>query len=122
MAEKKVMFIPTVHAFQSLHLIAGSDGAKRNIEKAVEEHADAARRACDKGVNVVPGSDSGPAFIPYGKSYDEELRIFLKAGIPYETIIEAASMGPLRRGMAADFLVLDGLEIKKVMIHGKFLS
>ena len=67
----------------------------------------------------MPGSDTGWKFIPCGKAYGEELGLFLRAGISYEEVIRAASMGPLRKGMPADFLVLDGLEIKQMVHHGQ---
>ena len=122
MAERKVAFIPTLNAFRSLLVIAKEASARLHIERAVEGHLSAVSEAFHKGVHVLPGSDAGPKFIPFGKAYSEELRLLLSAGIPYNEVIRAASMGPLKKGMPADFLVLDGLEIKQIVHHGQILD
>jgi len=122
MADRKVVFIPTLNAFRSLLVLAKGASARLHIERALEGHLSAVTEAFHKGVTVLPGSDAGPKFIPFGKAYSEELDLFLRAGIPYNEVIRAASMGPLKKGMPADFLVLDGLEIKKIVRHGQILD
>ena len=68
---------------------------------------------------VLPGSDSGPHFIPYGKAYHEELGLFKKAGLSEEYILSSAVANQFRTGMQADFLVIKGLEIEKIFILGE---
>jgi len=116
MAEKGTAFIPTINAFASLKNI--SKESQDNIDRAVDGHIQTVSRAYDKGVKVLPGSDAGPDFIPYGLSFHEELLMFQKAGIDDVDILSSAITGQLERGAQADFLVMDGLDIKKVFIRG----
>ena len=122
MAKKGIAFIPTVNAFASLASLATEKDALLNIQKAVDQHLSAVKKASDMNVKVLPGSDSGPAIIPYGSSYHKELTLFRKAGIPDETILLSAAAGVLKKGAKADFLVLDGLMVKKVFIRGRCIS
>jgi len=121
MSEKDVAFIPTVQAFQSLLAIAKTDAARQNIEKTVDAHLYAVNKAFASKVRVLPGSDSGPKFIPYGSAYIEELRLFLRAGIPFEDVIRLASMMELTEGTQADFVLLDGMSVEQVVFRGQFL-
>jgi len=120
MADKRVVFIPTLQAFQSLRSFAGSTASMRNLELAVEGHLDAVGRAHAKGVKIAPGSDAGPRFIPYGTSYFDELRLLMKAGIPFEDVLRNASAWAIERDQPADLLILKGLEIRHVVRRGEF--
>lgn len=122
MRDRNVLFIPTLQAFRSIRRLPGSHGAVKNLERAVDSHLAAVSRAYEKGVKVLPGSDAGPAFIPYGISFIEELRLMLQAGIPYEDVIRSSAAGPLERNVPADLLVLEGLELKGVFLRGKLLG
>ncbi len=121
MAERKVAFIPTVQAFQSLLAIAKTDAARQNIEKIVDAHLSAVNRAFEHKVRVLPGSDAGPKFIPYGSAYIRELRLFLRAGIPFEDVIQSAATAILTEGAPADFVLLDGMSVEQVVFRGQFL-
>ena len=122
MAERKVAFIPTVNAFASLSLMTNDREIKANISRAVGTHLLAIKKAVDSGVRVLPGSDSGPEFIPYGKAYHEELGFFKRAGLSDEHILTSAVDKPLAKGMKADFLALKGTEVKKVFINGECIK
>ncbi len=122
MAEKKVGFIPTANAFAGLSGTTKGRAIQMNIDRAVEKHLPAIKKASDRGVKVLPGTDSGPHFIPYGKAYRSELRLFKNAGLPVERILSSACADQITEGMRADFLILDGLEIKKVFISGECLE
>ncbi|MBI5631918.1 MAG: amidohydrolase family protein [Nitrospirae bacterium] len=122
MAANNVSFIPTMNAFQSLGAVARSDRGHVNISSAVSGHMAAVRKAYDLGVKILPGSDAGPRFLPYGSSYLAELRLFEQAGIPYIGILRAASMTALQVNAPADFVVLDGLSVRSVVVNGKVLS
>jgi imidazolonepropionase-like amidohydrolase len=119
MAKKGVAFIPTINAFASLKNISKSKESQHNIDSAVENHLKTVKNAFDKGVNVLLGSDAGPDFIPLGSSYHDEMLMLQKAGIPVESILSAAITCQLETGAPADFLVLDGLDVKKVFLKGK---
>jgi imidazolonepropionase-like amidohydrolase len=114
MAGESISFVPTVNAFASLEKITNSTNGKRNIERVVDNHLSAVKLAADKGVRVLPGSDAGASFIPYGESYYEELELFQRAGISLDRILLSAAAGSLKCGEKADFVVLDGLKVKKV--------
>lgn len=122
MAEKEVGFIPTANAFAGLCSIKSDLETKTNIERAVEGHLLAIKKASDRGVKVLPGSDSGPHFIPYGKAYRSELRLFKNAGLSVGHILYSACTNQITAGKRADFLILDGLEIEKVFISGERLE
>lgn len=121
MADNDVAFIPTVHAFQSLLAIAKTGAARQNIAKTVDAHLSAVNKAFQQKVRVLPGSDSGPKFIPYGSAYIEELRLFLRAGIPFEDVLRSAATGMLTEGAPADFVLLDGMTVEHVVFRGQFL-
>jgi len=122
MAENNVAFIPTLNAFQSLYAITKTERGRANVQKAVSEHLTSVRRAHELGVRILPGSDAGPQFIPYGTSYLDELCLFEKAGMAHPDIIRAASMTVLRKGAPADFVVLDGLSVIQVVINGTVVT
>ena len=122
MADKKIALIPTLNAFAGLSSITSDPKIKRDVAKAVEGHLLSVKKAADMGVKVLPGSDSGPHFIPYGKAYHEELGLFNRAGLSEEYILSSAVVNQFREGMRADFLVLKGLEIKEVFIQGESLK
>jgi imidazolonepropionase-like amidohydrolase len=118
MSEKKVRLIPTVNALLSLTLLSHDKEQKKRVERLVEEHLTVIAKAHDKGVRVLPGSDSGPAFIPYGTSYLKELELFRKAGFTEEESLSSAVTKPLQEGSPANFLVLKGLSVEKVFVAG----
>lgn len=122
MAERKIAFIPTVHAFQSLLAIAKTEAARQNIEKRVDAHLSAVNRAFEHKVRVLPGSDSGPGFIPYGNAYIQELRLLLRAGIPFVEVIQSAATATLTEGAPADFVLLDGLSVQHAVFRGQLLA
>ena len=122
MAWNKTAFIPTVQAFAGLSGLTGDPEVQANIAKTVEGHLHTIKKAVDKGVKVLPGSDAGPNYIPYGKAYHNELDLFKKAGLSDEYILSSAVIGPFRPGMQADFLVLKGTEIEKIFIRGEALE
>jgi imidazolonepropionase-like amidohydrolase len=122
MAEKKTVLIPTLQAFAGLAGMTKDPAIRRKAERAAEGHLLAVKKAVDRGVIVLPGSDSGPHFMPYGKAYHEELGQFRKAGLSDEYILSSAVIGQFTPGMPADFLVLKGLEIEKIFIRGVALE
>jgi imidazolonepropionase-like amidohydrolase len=122
MAQKKIAFIPTAQAFASLSSLTGDPEIQKNIARAVEGHLLTIKKAVDRGVRVLPGSDSGPHFIPYGKAYQKELELFKQAGLSDEYILSSAAIGQFKPGMQADFLVLKGIEIEKIFLCGEALQ
>jgi imidazolonepropionase-like amidohydrolase len=118
MWERKTSFIPTVNAFASLPMKTINTKTKAHIDRAVEGHLMAISKAAEIGTRVLPGSDSGPQFLPYGKSCLDELAFFKKAGICDRLVLTWAVAEPFKIGMPADFVILKGSEIKTVFFHG----
>ncbi len=121
MSDRKIALIPTVSAFQGLIALAKTGAALQHIEKAVEIHLSVMNKAFKYRVRLLPGSDSGPHFIPYGSAYIDELRLFLRAGIPFENVIQSASSYVIKEGAPADFILLDGLTAEYLVLSGKLL-
>jgi imidazolonepropionase-like amidohydrolase len=117
MADKNVAFIPTVNALHSLCAITDHSDCG-TIKRATDQHLRAIKKAFDRGVKILPGSDSGPSFIPYGKAFSEELAFFKKASIPEQEILFSSVSGSLQAGTEARFIILKGLEVKKVFTSG----
>ena len=122
MARREIAFIPTLQAFAGLPGITADPETQAYITKAVEGHLLTVKKAVDRGVRVLPGSDSGPHYIPYGKAYQKELGLFKRAGLSDEYILSSAVAAQFRTGMQADFLVLKGIKIQRVFIRGEALE
>ncbi len=118
MADKGISFVPTINAFACLESRATDDTSKENVQRVVHNHMETVWNAYDSGVSLLPGSDAGPSFIPYGSSYYDELVSLSKAGLPVEYIIASAAT-PLRKGQRPDFILLKGLEVQAVFLDGK---
>jgi imidazolonepropionase-like amidohydrolase len=116
MSEKKVDLIPTVNALSHLSEICSSPAERMAIEKATDAHLALICRAKEKGVSVLPGSDSGPSFLPYGKAYKEELEMFARAGFSLEETLKQAVAGQLEIGKRAGFLIVRGFEVKRIFV------
>lgn len=118
MAERGVRFIPTINALASLTKVEDTPEAKESINNLVKEHVKVVRKARELGVTVLPGSDSGPNFIPYGNGYLDELSLFKEAGFSDEEILKVATSKPLEAGSPANFVVLTGLAPQHVFLDG----
>lgn len=122
MAETEISFIPTLNAFASLASIDSEKQPRKKIREAVARHLVALMEASDRGVKVLPGSDAGPAVIPYGTSFLRELDLFEKAGMSIENILLSAAAERLIPGAPADFLILEGLNVQRVCRGGVFIN
>jgi dihydroorotase-like cyclic amidohydrolase len=118
MADEEVKFIPTVVAFYRLAKVNDDPDVMKRVKRLADEHLAAVKRAYDRGVRVLPGSDSGPTILPYGTSYREELELFRKAGLTIEDILSSAVTARLTEDTKANFLVLDNLSVEKVFFRG----
>jgi imidazolonepropionase-like amidohydrolase len=122
MAEQKTAFIPTIAAFRRLEIPCPSGQAAETIARAVEIQCSTAYKAVKRGVSVLAGSDAGASFIPYGTAFHEELTYFLQAGLSPEEVYRTAITGTFEKDRNADFLVVDGLEVKAVYIGGRLVA
>jgi imidazolonepropionase-like amidohydrolase len=119
MAGNNIALIPTLQAFAGLSSVTGNPETQTQIAKVVEGHLLTIKKAADMGVRVLPGSDSGPHFIPFGEAYGKELGLFKKAGLSDEYILSSAVIGQFKKGMPANFLVLKGTGIEKIFVRGE---
>lgn len=91
MADKGVAWTPTAYALLSLGSSLPGE-RKKYVEDIVARHLESIGYAASTGVRLQVGTDSGSAGVEHGSSFTEELRLFRKAGLPPERIIEAACM------------------------------
>lgn len=122
MKDKRASLIPTLNALSGLSLNYVGSEARKNIDIMTERHLSAMNRAKDLGVCLLPGSDSGASFLPYGTSYLKELYLFEKAGLSIKQILTASVAGELKEGLSADFIILNGLNVEAVFINGTPVS
>ncbi|HEY3374840.1 MAG TPA: amidohydrolase family protein [Candidatus Aquicultor sp.] len=122
MAERGTSLIPTVTALSYLKKAETSPEAVRSIDTSVREHLDMVARAKDMGISVLPGSDAGSAFIPYGTTFLRELGYLAEAEFSVEEILKAATAEPLKEGAPAGFLAVDGYLPQRVFIDGAELA
>ncbi|UCG79041.1 MAG: amidohydrolase family protein, partial [Nitrospirota bacterium] len=122
MKENNVIFIPTIAALSRLKDILESDEAVTIINRLVEDHLAAIKKAYDMGVKVLPGSDSGSRSLPYGLTFLEELNLFHKAGLNIEEVLSVAVAGTIQIGQQADLVAIEGPPFEKgeILIAGRY--
>jgi imidazolonepropionase-like amidohydrolase/ABC-type multidrug transport system permease subunit len=99
----------------------GADAAKAQLFQHASEQARAnLLRAWKAGVPLVMGSDSGNPLVFPGAALHQELRLWVRAGIPATVALQAATVnaakllhaedhiGAIRRGLDANLLLVDG--------------
>ncbi|RMG05809.1 MAG: hypothetical protein D6726_00595, partial [Nitrospirae bacterium] len=111
MVKKRVSLIPTLHALQALDGVYKSEQERKNLQKFYERHFETVSLAIKNGVKILPGSDSGPGFLPHGSSFIKELKCLEEAGMKKEEILFAATGSPPQIGEPADLIFLNGLEV-----------
>ncbi len=100
-------------------------------------------RAWKAGVMLVTGSDSGNMMVIHGPAIHRELQLWVKAGIPPQVALQAATynaaralkagdhIGLIRKGYDANLLLVDGNPLQDisaterisfVMFHGEHIS
>jgi imidazolonepropionase-like amidohydrolase len=90
-------------------------GVSSNVQKADANYSRLIKRLFDAGVTLVPGTDN-----PTGSSYNAELEVYEKAGLPAPFVLQMATItsarvmkddkdyGSLAAGKVADVIVVDG--------------
>ena len=122
MRDGETALIPTLHALSALRSTNLSLDGLRNLDQLLAIHSEAVATAHEVGVRILPGSDSGPSFLPPGISFLRELEAIHNAGISYAETIGLAAGGRLREGEKASFLIIDGFSVSTVCIEGKWLE
>ncbi len=122
MKDRRVSLIPTLNALSGLSLNSVGSEARKNIDIMIDRHLSAVARASSLGVSILPGSDSGASFLPYGTSYLRELYLFEKAGLSIKQILSTSVTGDLQEGLRGDFIILNGLNAEVVFVNGMPVS
>jgi imidazolonepropionase-like amidohydrolase/ABC-type multidrug transport system permease subunit len=105
----------------------GADAAKAALFQSAFERASANLvRAWKAGVPLVVGSDAGSPMVFHGPSLHHELQLWVKAGIPAQVALTAATangakllradkrFGSIRKGLDADLLLVDGNPLEDI--------
>jgi imidazolonepropionase-like amidohydrolase len=89
--EKNISWTPTIYALKVYSsLLLGNE--KEYIEDVIERHLESIYYASTIGARLNVGTDSGSREVHHGISFIEELRLFSKAGLSFNQIIDAACM------------------------------
>jgi predicted DNA-binding protein len=89
--ERNISWTPTIYALTVYSsFLTGNE--KKYIEDVIERHLESIYYASSIGVRLNVGTDSGSRGVCHGKSFIEELRLFSKAGLSFDQIINAACM------------------------------
>jgi imidazolonepropionase-like amidohydrolase/ABC-type multidrug transport system permease subunit len=103
-----------------------ADAAKAEMfESAYEQAKDNLLRAWEAKVPLAMGTDAGTPMVFHGPSLHHELQLWVEAGIPAETALEAATLqaarllgatniGAVRPGWDADLLLVDGNPLEDI--------
>jgi imidazolonepropionase-like amidohydrolase/ABC-type multidrug transport system permease subunit len=105
----------------------------QEIRKGLEQYpidmaiaTDNLRRAHDRGVSLVTGSDAGNILVIHGPTVQHEMQLWVRAGIPPAVALQAATfnaarllradnhIGSIRIGNDADLLVVDGNPLEDI--------
>jgi len=119
MRDRGVALVPTIAALSGLRLISHDPPDRARLQDMVDRHLEMVAYAVSAGVRVLPGSDAGASFLRYGETFTDELQFLVRSGLSPEDIIETSLDNHVGPGMPADFLVLDGLKVKKVFLKGE---
>lgn len=122
MAEKNVVWIPTLFTMKAYGMFAGDKhfpGDPLVVKKNLEHQLEQLRLARELGVTVALGTDAGSLGVLHGEAMVEEIKLYKKAGYTLAECIRCATnngaellgvedFGLLRPGKKATFLVTRG--------------
>lgn len=89
MKEMNVSWTPTVYAMLSFSSQI-AEYQRQYIESIIEKHLSSINNAASIGVRLNIGTDSGAKGVKHGDSFFEEMKLFRKAGLSFEQILNAA--------------------------------
>lgn len=89
--ENNISWTPTVYALKVYSNLLEDE--KNYLERILEKHLQSINYAASIGVSLKIGTDSGSKGVRHGESFIEELKLFKKAGLSFEQIVDAACMG-----------------------------
>jgi predicted amidohydrolase YtcJ len=115
MAEKGVSWTPTAQALMTLKSFCSAN-EHAFIEKIVDNHLKAVYDGISKGIVLKIGTDSGSKGVRTGESFFKELQLFKSAGLSWEQLLAAATLGwqELKKGnyllVRKDFIEREKIE------------
>lgn len=92
MAEKGVVWTPTVYALQSLTPTL-RESERRHLEGVIDRHLSSIDYASSIGCMLRIGTDSGSKGVDHGPSFYYELALFRRAGLTLPQILSSACVG-----------------------------
>lgn len=121
MADKRIAWAPTfapVHFQWAEPQHAGWDRTTvGNLSRLLDDHAQQVGHAHELGVAVLAGSDAGSPGVDHGDGLTDELLHLLRAGLPMQAVLRAATSLPralwnmqsarIAPGSRADMILLD---------------
>jgi len=100
MAEKQIAWVPTFSPVQFQHdrpeLAGWNATTAEGLRRILDNHYEHIALAALLGVPIVAGSDAGSYGVPHGQGLIDELHSMLRAGLPLEKALAAASTVPRR--------------------------
>lgn len=120
MKEKDVSWTPTLYALFVYSQTLPEDEQKI-IERILREHMDLINYAISAGVKINIGTDSGARGVEHGEAFFGELRLFKKAGLSLNQIINIACM-PADEIYKGNYLLVKEDFIETGKIHGIYLK
>lgn len=121
MAEKGVFWVPTLIPVNAVAQLSDKGSKEADIAYRTLEHQFEQITIAKKiGVKIAVGTDAGSIGVYHGKAVAEEMKLLLKAGLPIEDVVCAATCngaellginkitGALKKGMPATFIAFSG--------------
>jgi len=92
MAERGVIWIPTIYALKAYSLSVTDTDKRRYLDSIINAHMQSVYRGNRIGVTIKAGSDSGARGIPHGEAFIEELRLLRSSGLTVNDVLRASTM------------------------------
>ncbi len=121
MAERRIFWVPTAYSMKAFLLHTPADRIEAQIAaKNLDHQLEQISMACEMGVPIAAGSDSGGYGLFHGETFIEELKLLMQAGFGIEQAVRSASLeggcllglegeiGPIKPGSPATFAVVHG--------------
>ena len=128
MAQKRIAWVPTFapvyFQFARPELAGWNTRTLERLDAILQQHFEMVAQAGAWGVPVLTGSDAGSCGVPHGTGLIDELFFLLRAGLPLEKVLAAATAAPrklwgmapanIAPGNAADCVALAGSPFQNV--------
>jgi imidazolonepropionase-like amidohydrolase len=122
MAQKRIAWVPTFAPvyFQLAHpeLAGWNARTLERLDAILQQHFEMVAQADAWGVPVLAGSDAGSCGVPHGTGLIDELFFLLRAGLPLEKVLAAATAAPRKLWGMAPANIAPGNAVDCVALAG----